>query len=263
MIQIVIGFSVALLIAVAAHRAGALLPSGAFATVIVGTLTFGWGGLTPAILLVLFFVSSSALTRYRRGRKTSLSPGFSKGGRRDYGQVFANGMLAAGFSFMYGIQGNEVWLAGIIGALAAVTADTWGTELGVLSNRTPRLLTTGARVPPGTSGGVTLPGTAAGLAGAGLIGLTAALFEQNALWIIIGGLAGMLGMFLDSLLGATVQVMYYCPHCEVHTEQHPQHRCGTQTSRVRGISWVNNDVVNLFASSIGALSAIFLWILTT
>ncbi|MFA9491702.1 MAG: DUF92 domain-containing protein, partial [Anaerolineales bacterium] len=245
MIQIVIGFSVATLIAVGAYGARALSLSGAFATVIVGTLTFGWGGLTPAVLLVLFFVSSTALTRYRRGRKTSLSPGFSKGGRRDYGQVFANGILAAVCSFMYGVQGNEIWLAGIVGALAAVTADTWGTELGVLSNRTPRLLTTGAHVPPGTSGGVTFPGSAAGFAGAGLIGLAAALLELNALWLIVGGLAGMLGMFLDSLLGATIQVMYHCPHCEVNTEQHPQHKCGTQTSRVRGISWVNNDVVNL------------------
>ena len=263
MIQIVIGFSVATLIAVAAYGARALLPSGALATVIVGTLTFGWGGLTPAILLVLFFVSSSALTRYRRGRKSSLSPGFSKGGRRDYGQVFANGILAAVCSFMYGVQGDAVWLAGIIGALAAVTADTWGTELGVLSNKTPRLLTTGARVPPGTSGGVTFPGTVAGFAGAGLIGATAALFELNVQWIIVGCLAGILGMFLDSLLGATVQVMYYCPRCEVHTEQHPQHRCGTQTSRVRGISWVNNDVVNLLASSVGALSAMFFLFLST
>jgi len=132
----------------------------------------------------------------------------------------------------------------------------------VLSNRTPRLLTTGAHVPPGTSGGVTFPGSAAGFAGAGLIGLATASLELNALWLIVGGLAGMLGMFLDSLLGATIQVMYYCPHCEVHTEQHPQHRCGTQTSRVRGISWVNNDVVNLLASSMGALSAIVLWSLT-
>ena len=263
MIQIVIGFSVATLIAVGAYGARALSLSGAFATVIVGTLTFGWGGLTPAVLLVLFFVSSTALTRYRRGRKTSLSPGFSKGGRRDYGQVFANGILAAVCSFMYGVQGNEIWLAGIVGALAAVTADTWGTELGVLSNRMPRLLTTGAHVPPGTSGGVTFPGSAAGFAGAGLIGLAAALLELNALWLIVGGLAGMLGMFLDSLLGATIQVMYHCPHCEVHTEQHPQHRCGTQTSRVRGISWVNNDVVNLLASSMGALSAIVLWIMMT
>ena len=262
MIQIVIGFSVATLIAVGAYGARALSRSGAFATVIVGTLTFGWGGLTPAILMVLFFVSSTALTRYRRGRKASLSPGFSKGGRRDYGQVFANGILAAVCSFMYGVQGNEVWLAGIVGALAAVTADTWGTELGVLSNRTPRLLTTGAHVPPGTSGGVTVPGSAAGFAGAGLIGLAAALFEQNALWLILGVLAGMFGMFFDSLLGATIQVMYHCPHCEVNTEQHPQHRCGTQTSRVRGISWVNNDVVNLLASSMGALSAIILWTMT-
>lgn len=260
--QIVIGFLVAFLIAVTAYKTNALSSSGALATVVVGTLTFGWGGLTPAILLALFFVSSSALTQYRRSRKTSLSPGFSKGGRRDYGQVFANGLLAATLSFMYGILGSEVWLAGIIGALAAVTADTWGTELGVLSNRSPRLLTTGAHVPAGTSGGVTIPGTVAGFAGASFIGLTGALLELNALWLIVGCVAGMLGMFLDSFLGATVQVMYYCPQCDVQTEQHPKHRCGTPTNRERGVSWVNNDVVNLLASSMGALSAIFLWIVT-
>ncbi len=261
MIQVIVGLTISVLIALAAYGARALSPSGVLATVIVGTLTFGWGGLTPAILLVLFFISSSALTRHRRGRKTSLSTGYSKGGRRDYGQVFANGSFAAVCSFMYGIQGDEIWLAGIIGALAAVTADTWATELGVLSSGTPRLLTSGARVPPGTSGGVTLPGSAAGLVGSGLIGLTGALLEGNAAWLIVGSLGGLSGMFLDSLLGATIQVMYFCPNCEVHTEQHPYHRCGTPTSRVRGVAWVNNDVVNLLASFVGALSAIVLWIL--
>ena len=63
------------------------------------------------------------------------------------------------------------------GALAAVNADTWSTELGVLSSGRPRLITSLKPVEKGTSGGVSLVGTLAALAGAalGLVGTMAAL----------------------------------------------------------------------------------------
>ena len=262
MMQYALAFLAAAVIAILAFLGGALSPSGAFATVFVGTITFGWGGLTPATLLIVFFVTSSGLSRFRRRYKSDLSPGFSKGGRRDYGQVLANGFVPAMSAFLFGMLGSDIWLAGVVGALATVTADTWGTELGVLSERTPRLITTGAKVPPGTSGGVTIPGTTAGMAGASLIGFIGAWMEGDMRWLLVGLVAGTVGMLIDSVLGATVQVMYSCPHCEVSTEQHPVHRCGTPTQPIRGISWINNDIVNWTASMCGAIMAMALWSLS-
>jgi uncharacterized protein (TIGR00297 family) len=259
--QLAVGLFLAALIALLAHRAGALTPSGAGATVFIGTLTFGVGGLTPALLLILFFVSSSVLSIFSAGKKEALAAYSSKGGRRDAGQVLANGTAAALAAVAYGLTGDHLWLAGVAGALATATADTWGTEIGVLSRQSPRRITNGARVPPGTSGGITLLGTSNGIAGAALIGLSGFALEGAPGLMVTTCIAGTIGMLVDSLLGSTVQVIYRCPACEKETEQHPRHHCGNGTGYLRGISWFDNDVVNLLSTFIGAGLGIGLWTL--
>ena len=184
---------------------------------------------------------------------------FAKGGRRDHGQVLANGGLAAISAMMYALRGEMLWLVSLIGALAAVTADTWATELGVLARRRPRLITTGRAVDAGTSGGVTLEGTLATAGGAGLIGLAAAFLLNRWMIILIALAGGMVGAFFDSLLGATVQAIYRCPSCSRETERHPLHTCGHGTQLLRGWSWLSNDVVNFIASLVGAVTALIFW----
>jgi uncharacterized membrane protein len=139
--------------------------------------------------------------------------------------------------------------------------------LGVLSRRAPRLITTGKPVEPGTSGGLTLPGTLAALGGAALIGLVAAGFDLAAghslAWagalFLIAAAAGLAGSLIDSLLGATVQAIYYCDACGKETERHPLHSCGAPTRQVRGWGWMNNDWVNFLSALFGAaLAAMFM-----
>lgn len=205
--------------------------------------------------MIAFFVSSSALSRVAGGRKRYLEADFAKGGRRDWGQVVANGGWVAASAIGYAIAGGRLWIAALVGALAAVNADTWATELGVLSTRQPRLVTTLKPVRTGVSGGVTLEGLLASLAGAGLIAaLGAWWWADGKLWIT-GLVAGLAGSLVDSLLGASLQAMYHCPVCDKATERHPQHICGTETHQVRGWSWLNNDAVNFIAAGIGAIAA--------
>jgi uncharacterized protein (TIGR00297 family) len=263
--QIMIGVLLAILIAVLAWRAGSLSGSGAWAAMLTGGLIFGLGGLPWAILLLTFFITSSALSRAFRNRKASLAEKFSKGGRRDWGQVLANGALGTVLVIGYSIPPHHEWLwLAFTGAMAAVNADTWSTELGVLSLIPPRLITTGQRVERGTSGGITFTGTLAAFGGAALIGVASIIFTASQDWlsrlsiIILGGLVGSL---FDSVLGATVQAIYWCPTCNKETERHPTHTCGSPTSQVRGWSWINNDMVNFACSMMGAIVAAGLWLL--
>ena len=191
---------------------------GAAAALAVGLATvygFGWRGL---LLLLAFFVSGSLL---------------SKSTTRNERQVLANGGLAA----LAALAGS--W-AGFAGAIAAATADTWASEIGRHTRTPPRLITTGRPVPPGTDGGITLLGTAGGVVGAGLIAALAVLLEPRdigpgsahlASIAPIVAAAGITGMLLDSVLGATVQ---------------------------GALRWFDNDVVNLAATLGGAAAALLL-----
>jgi len=263
--QILIGFLLAILIALLAWRAGSLSRSGAWAAVLTGGLIFGLGGLPWAILLLVFFITSSAWSRAFKKRKAILAEKFSKGDRRDWGQVLANGALGAGLAIGYYLSPHRDWLwLAFAGAMAAVNADTWSTELGVLSPIPPRLITTGQSVERGTSGGITFMGTLAALGGAGLIGIAAVIFTASQDWTLSLGviiLGGLVGSLFDSVLGATLQAIYWCPTCHKETERHPIHTCGSPTTQVRGWSWINNDVVNFACSVMGAIVAAGLWLL--
>ena len=170
-----------------------LTAAGAAAALAVGGATvlgLGWRGL---LLLLAFLVSGSLLTR--------------GGGRRTAAQVFANGGVAA----LAALLGS--WPA-FAGAIAAAASDTWATEIGAHSRTPPRLITNGTAVSPGANGGITILGTAGGVLGAVLIaGLTYALSPRGTppglthpghLAVVVA-VAGVTGMLVDSLLGATVQ----------------------------------------------------------
>lgn len=222
------GLVLSLVVALGARALRLLTSGGAVAAVGVGTLVFAFGGWQRAGLLVLFFATSSALTRWQAARKPH--PEHRAG--RNGAQVLANGAVAAVLA-VWGALWPAAWAAtAFAGAVAASTADTWATEIGLLSKTPPRLITarllrTRASVAPGTSGGVTWLGTIAACAGAVLIaGLSTVWLGTRLAPVWLGG---FLGMTLDSILGATVE------------------------GRVR---WMTNDAVNLLATIAGAVVAI-------
>ena len=258
--QILIGFILAIIIAYLAYRARSLNQSGAVAATVVGAVVFGLGGLEWAILLLIFFITSSALSRLFKKHKQGLEEKFSKGHERDAGQVFGNGGLATAFVLIHAFYPESTigWV-GFAAALAAVNADTWATELGVLNPTQPRMITDlRKRVEKGTSGGISLYGTLASLLGASVIALPAALFTDNWLLLPLISFAGLFGSLFDSLLGATVQAMYYCPTDKKETEKHPLHTCGTETVQIRGWRWLDNDWVNFACGAFGVTTALLL-----
>jgi uncharacterized protein (TIGR00297 family) len=256
--SVLAGLCFGVVIAVGAYYARALSRSGALAAAILGTIVFGMGGLAHTAVLMTFFISSSLLSALFGRHKSSVNEKYAKGSRRDAGQVLANGGIA-GISVILGVlfPDRQIFWWMFCAALAAANADTWATELGVLSNPSPRLITTFRKVEMGTSGGITLIGSISAVAGACLISSVADVFHPGIkplLWIT---LAGCFGAFVDSWLGASVQAMYYCDSCHKETEKHPLHGCGTKTSLVHGWKWLDNDWVNTFCT----LSAVALIIL--
>ncbi|HLO30093.1 MAG TPA: DUF92 domain-containing protein [Anaerolineales bacterium] len=260
--QLLYGFLLAIIVAYVAYRAHSLNMSGAVAATFVGTVIFGIGGWQWAVLLLTFFITSSGLSRAFKNRKQGLNEKFSKGHERDAGQVFGNGGLATFFTALHAFfPGSIIPWIGFAASLAAVNADTWATELGVL-NPTPPLMITDwkTRVEKGTSGGISRWGTGAALFGSAIIALLAVLLSPggalNPNHFLLITVAGTAGSLFDSFLGATVQAMYYCPTDKKETEKYPLHTCGTETVHIRGWKWLNNDWVNFACSIFGGVIAV-------
>ncbi len=245
-------------------------------------------------MLLAFFLPSVALSRVGRARKKRLVD-IGKGGARDAQQVLANGGIAticaviAGLSpAAYHLGSHAIatppptiardgaalmqpvcWLAAFAGAYAAATADTWGTEIGTLARGTPRSIVTLRPIAAGLSGGITIAGTLAEVAGAGWIAFASvaafATFHANGaivhsqpneylrliVAVVTGGVAGAT---IDSILGATLQELRRCPVCERTCETDP-HVCGSPTMLVRGLHGMSNDLVNAAATFAGAATA--------
>jgi uncharacterized protein (TIGR00297 family) len=200
------------------------------------------------------------LSRAFKKRKEGLNEKFSKGHERDAGQVLGNGGLATLFAALHAFYPASIlpWI-GFAASLAAVNADTWATELGVLSPAPPRMITNLSKhVEKGTSGGISLFGTLASLLGSAVIALPAAFFTDNWLLFPLITASGLAGSLFDSFLGATVQAMYFCPTDQKETEKHPLHTCGTETVHVRGWKWLDNDWVNFACGALGVLIALLL-----
>lgn len=297
LVSLLIGLAASSLIGLVAYRRGSLTRSGVLGAVLTGTAIFGFGGLVPGILLVGFFVSSTLLSKFNARAKQEVNEKFQKGSQRDLGQALANGGWAALLAVLYGgmhLSNTDVPLLfmAIVGALATVTADTWATEIGVLSKSPPLLITTGRIVPAGTSGGITFLGTITAYLGGLFIGvlvvlgqfallylgaipqrLTGTIFSYNGLYtldntifasamvlsgvfkiLFIAGVSGLAGALFDSLLGATVQATYFAEYDERQTERTTDSQ-GNPTRLVRGWRWLDNDWVNFFSSIFGSAVA--------
>ena len=119
--------------------------------------------------------------------------------RRDYKQVLANGLPA----LICAITSFE---GGYLTALAVSFSDTVATEIGIKFGRKTFLITNFKEVPKGTSGGISLEGTLAGILTITVLSVFGWLMGLNPIPIF---LSAVLGFFSDSLIGATLESRGY------------------------------------------------------
>jgi uncharacterized protein (TIGR00297 family) len=239
-----------LLIALASYRVKFLTISGSVATFILALIIFGIGGWQWTVPIVSFFLLSSLLSKYGSRRKSPYDSVFEKSSTRDWGQVVANGGVAAIITILSAVFPAYDLYPLYLGALAAATADTWGTEIGILGRGITVSVLTFRPVATGTSGGISEKGTYGGAAGAAIIALAGYPWytELQTAFIVIA--AGIIGSLADSFIGATLQAQYKCSVCGKATER--AEHCSHPTDLSRGLKWIGNDVVNGICTLVGA-----------
>jgi len=257
--QFLFGEALAAAIAMLSLRARFLDASGALAAFILGTIIFGLGGWSFSLPILAFFVLSSVLSKLGAQRKKSVSEKFQKSSRRDLGQVLGNGALAGVLVVLWYLQPEPLWYFLYLGAIAAVTADTWATEIGVLSSKPPRLVTSGRVVATGTSGAISNLGLMGAVLGAVCIAgigwavqLREPVFQFGLPGVALITAGGVVAHLIDSLLGATIQAQQFCAVCNKVSEKKGE-CCGVERQPHSGWRWVDNDIVNAVCGLCGAM----------
>lgn len=251
----VLVFALSALVAGVAYAAGALTAGGAVAAGAVGAAVLAGTGWNGALVLGTFFLPSTLVGRFTRGRPTASD---ARGERRDAVQVLSNGAAAAlGALLEPAVPGLGIWI--ITSSLAAAAADTWATSLGALSRSNPRHLITRRPVPRGTSGGVSIVGSLGAVAGGLSVALAGFAAGGGVPLFVTGAVIGFVGMLLDSLLGAAVQGRFLCPNCDVESERR-RHSCGAATRLVGGWQWLDNDGVNALTTGLAAIAGGLVWV---
>jgi uncharacterized protein (TIGR00297 family) len=219
-------------VAAAGYLARTITLSGAATGALIGTailLTAGWGAWT---LLLATFALAVVTSRLGLRRKTLLGIAEPRGGTRGAANAFANtGVAAAAAVLAASSYATQPALLAFVAALTAGGSDTVASEIGKAWGRRTYLVPTLRRVPPGTSGGVSLEGTSAGVIGALSLAAAGAALGLMPAGMLIPVIAGStIGSFAESALAATLEAS--------------------------GV--VNNDVLNFLNTAIAAAAAIVL-----
>ncbi|MEO8816093.1 MAG: DUF92 domain-containing protein [Mycobacterium sp.] len=235
------------------RRMGWLDLPGAIGGGLIAATAISLGGWFWIVAPAVFIALTSVLTGYRRPVQTE--------GLRGLTQVLVNGALPVMVPAIgYALTGDQVWFVVSIGGVAASIADSWASEIGRFSRRSPVSLRTLRRVPKGTSGAVSPLGFTATWLGGTAVGAVGALFGGPML-IVIGMIAGMAGSLLDSLIGATVQGRFLCPSC--HAGGEDRQHCGVFGELVSGWRWMDNNAVNSCANMTGMVTGLAIFGLMT
>ena len=187
-----------------AYALGMISRSGALGGLLVGTTIYASLGVRGFATLALFVVGGSLLTRLGYRSKQHTGTAQEHGGRRGARNAIANCAVATLCAVLAGATGSEAFTVAFVASLGAAFADTAESEIGQLFGRRPRLITTLRKVPPGTDGAISLPGTLAGIGASGLtvaLALTLGMLASPGLALFVA-MAASLGTLADSLIGA-------------------------------------------------------------
>ena len=250
---------IALLILLVAYYLRAITFGALLASTLLGVSLFVFGRWISFSALVLFFLLGSTASRIGKNKKTNAHALHKRRGARSVTQVAANGLPSFIFAVFYYITGIESFLLAVLGCFAAASADTFSSEIGMLSKKEPVSILTLKPIQRGMSGGITLLGFFGGALGAFIVSvLSIPKFGIQGMLMVI--LLGLVSSAIDSMFGAAFQAKYRIPSKDsemILTERN--NLDGVSLKLVKGIKWVNNDVVNFVSVLVSGLLLTIIW----
>lgn len=253
-IRILIGVAVLSCISIYAHLKKQLTVSGIVAAFLVGFIHIYIGGPSALLMMMFFFLSCAVIAKLIPDKSGRIH---KKGAQRDMAQVFANSLPAVAGLFIYRLTPyKDIGLITFASSLAEAISDTWAGDIGIISRKDPVSILTFTKVPKGLSGGISILGCGASLMASFLMSLLfVGCYSMDLVVISIVTISGTLGALFDSFLGATLQVHYRRKDGSLTEHEYTD---GERNEQVRGLKFMNNDMVNLCSGIFSFLLSLFL-----
>jgi len=238
-----------------AYRFRLLSFSGILASAILGIAVFYFGDWRWFLPLLFFFLSGSLFSFLGKEKKNialaleDISPRTGK-------QVFSNCGPVFVLLIFYSYTQDSIFLYAYLSLIAAMTADTWASEIGILTDIQPFKITNFQMSVHGVSGAISFLGLSAALVGAGAVGGFLFLWHSASFQILaLIILSAWIAQLVDSYLGALLQAKYLCVKCGLYIEN--SIHCGQKAKKISGFSWLDNNMVNFISSGFAAVFTMF------
>lgn len=254
--EILLSGLMAVIIPFLAYKKNAFTLAAASAAVALLAL-ISLAGIKWLILIVLTFLLLIVAEKIVKKtiEKENIDDISKKTGARDLVQLGANGGAALICVLLYMWTKEQMFMCGYVTAIAEAFGDSMASSIGSTSRGKTINLATLEEMPSGLSGGVSFCGSVACCLSCFAITLIALVLGLQT-WhqLMISFICSTAGCFLDSLMGATIQVKYKCKKCGKVTEK--EKHCDEQTEYFSGKPFIDNDIVNISSNFFAATFAI-------
>ena len=240
-----------------AYKKKALTIGGIVAAIAIDIVISAALGNAGFLVLLALFVFGIFSDKIKKNSKKTANNEKKTSECRSYKQVLANSVVPTAMALLFAVSSNRIFVVAFACAFAEALSDTFASGFGVFSKKTYDII--GFKpCKNGLSGGVSLLGTLFSVVGASIIAILSSLLgivSWLEIWIVV--LCGFFGCLVDSILGSTVQVKYKCRNCGEIVEK--KEHCNLKTEKHSGISFVDNNVVNLFGTIFATILSYILY----
>lgn len=161
-------------------------------------------------------------------------------------QIMSNLLTSVICIILYYVTDNNIFYVIYYCALGSSLADNLASTFGIFSKRKPINIFSFNRVNAGRSGGVSILGLFVSLMGGVIIGYLYYLSQPITYYFILIAFMGLIGSFIDSILGTLFEAKYQCVVCNKETNK--KIHCNKETKIISNHSFLDNNMVNLLSN---------------
>lgn len=248
---------IAVAILIGAYKLNSITPDGVVAALLTALTLYTLGGPWIAISLLVFFIVGSGVSKLKNESKRKAEYLQEDSGARNWKQVLCNSLPACILVWItYLFPEKHFILLPAFAVFSAAAADTFSSEIGMMSKGKVFNILTGKSIPSGLSGGVSIAGLGAGILGSVLLSFFAVpQFGWTGMFFI--SILGFLGSILDSIIGVILQSKYVGSGGVLQDKSFKSH-----DKPVKGLKVITNNAVNFITLSLITLSGYLFCVFT-